>query len=237
MNGGQTLNTTVLLCGLVCVVSAIVGGGLTAAGWQFPIVNSVRRQMLLGIFGLILIGISVFGRPHPKPTPVPGSGSSQQPPQAPKSDVDQFRDSLFVIIDDSQNGFKGTTDSDGHRLVPPLRGALRGKINTELTGLTAEGSLEVEYASYDYDLNGQHPDTFEGLVDKVRRALGNSWSENSFVEHQHGSQQRVWFTSPGGRTEVDVFDGYSLVPSTQQWIHLLQVWVKDLKAKPIIVKD
>jgi hypothetical protein len=219
---GSTLttaeSTTVLVCGLTCVVAAIVGGGVKAAGWQFPIVNSVRRQMILGIFGLILIGISVFGRPHPDLTPGAGSDSTKESPPAPKSSVNQFRDDLFVIIDDAQNGFKSITDSDGHRLVPPLPGALRGQLHKELTGITADGSLAVEFACYDYDLDGKQWDTFDGLVDKVKHAIGDSWSENSFVEHQNNPapQQRVWFTSPGQRSEVDVFEGYTYAPSTKQ---------------------
>ena len=228
-----TESTTVLVCGLVCVVAAIVGGGVTAAGWQFPIVNSVRRQMILSIFGLILIGLSVFGHPQPIVTQVPGSGSIQKPPKATERNVDQFRDNLFVIIDDVQNGFRSTT-------APPLSGALRGRLCNELTGFTAGGSLEVKSACYDYDLDGKQSDTFDGLVDKVRHALGDSWYEESFIDHGHVSpspQKRVEFTSPGQRTAVDVFEGYAYAPSTKQWSHQLQVWVKDLKAKPIIVKD
>jgi hypothetical protein len=41
--------------GFACVIFAIVGGGLTVFGIKVPIISSVKRQVLLGIFGVILL--------------------------------------------------------------------------------------------------------------------------------------------------------------------------------------
>jgi hypothetical protein len=52
--------------GSVCVVAAIVGGGVHALGTDLPIVGSLLRQLLLGLFGLVLIlfGLALIGIPH-----------------------------------------------------------------------------------------------------------------------------------------------------------------------------
>lgn len=234
-----TQSTTVLACGLVCVVAAIVGGGVTAAGWQFPIVNSIRRQTILGVFGLILVGISLFGRGQFPDEAKEAHHSARQTSPNPAPEITKFRDDLSVIIDDAQAGFNSTTDGNGNRLVPTLTGALRGQLCEEPKDLTADGTLYVDFACYDFDLDGKPSGTFAGLVDKVKRSVGDSWSQETRVEGKASPapQQEVTFTSPGNRTEVDVFDSYAYSPSTRQWTHQLQVWVKDLRAKPVLRKD
>jgi hypothetical protein len=49
------MSTTLLTTGLVCIIAAIVGGGLKAFGIEIPILQSGKRQVLLAIFGSILI--------------------------------------------------------------------------------------------------------------------------------------------------------------------------------------
>src|ERR1700688_4009584 len=68
------MGTTLLTTGLVCVIAAIVGGGLRAFGFELPALQSGTRQGLLAIFGGILIVAGVYGlRPssplHPPPKP------------------------------------------------------------------------------------------------------------------------------------------------------------------------
>lgn len=70
------MGTTLLTTGLVCVIAAIVGGGLRAFGFELPVLQSGTRQGLLAIFGGILIVAGVYGlRPssplHPSPRPPP----------------------------------------------------------------------------------------------------------------------------------------------------------------------
>ncbi len=60
------MNATLLVTGVVCVIAATVGGGLKAAGIEFPIFASIKRQLLLAAFGAALIAISLIS-PHPDP--------------------------------------------------------------------------------------------------------------------------------------------------------------------------
>ena len=68
------MSNTLLTTGLVCIIAAIIGGGLKAFGIEIPILQSGKRQVLLAIFGFILIiaGYSVqeSGKPQPSPTEI-----------------------------------------------------------------------------------------------------------------------------------------------------------------------
>lgn len=55
------MQATLITAGIACVVAAIVGGGLTAYGIKVPGVESVPRQLLLGMFGLVLGALGFFG--------------------------------------------------------------------------------------------------------------------------------------------------------------------------------
>lgn len=46
------MNSVLLTAGVVCVIAAVVGGGLKAFGIDVPVVNSLRRQFLLFVVGL-----------------------------------------------------------------------------------------------------------------------------------------------------------------------------------------
>jgi hypothetical protein len=52
------MNTTLLSAGIVCVIAAIVGGGLKAFNIEIPALNSLRRQLMLGLLGLVLLVIA-----------------------------------------------------------------------------------------------------------------------------------------------------------------------------------
>jgi hypothetical protein len=43
------------LLGVACIIAAIAGGGFKLAKTEFPTITSVRRQLLLALFGVILI--------------------------------------------------------------------------------------------------------------------------------------------------------------------------------------
>jgi len=47
--------TTLITIGIVCIIAAIVGGGLSAFQIEIPVLSSLKRQIILGVFGLILI--------------------------------------------------------------------------------------------------------------------------------------------------------------------------------------
>jgi len=64
------MGNTVLTLGLVCITAAIVGGGLKAFKIEVPVIASVKRQLLLAGFGIVLLaGFGVVppgGRPPKK---------------------------------------------------------------------------------------------------------------------------------------------------------------------------
>ena len=67
------MDNTLLGVGIACVIAAIVGGGLKAFGLEIPLVNSVKRQTLLGLLGVVLTvvavrpdGFGLLGNEEPK---------------------------------------------------------------------------------------------------------------------------------------------------------------------------
>jgi len=58
------MSETVLVIGLASVAAAIVGGGLNLAGIVFPPLASIRRQVLLAVFGLLLVTAAGLGDSH-----------------------------------------------------------------------------------------------------------------------------------------------------------------------------
>ena len=48
------METSCLTLGIVAVGAAIIGGGLKAFSVEVPLISSVRRQVILGIFGGLL---------------------------------------------------------------------------------------------------------------------------------------------------------------------------------------
>lgn len=46
---------TLLTTGLLCVIAAIIGGGIEALGGKVPVIESLKRQIALGVFGIILL--------------------------------------------------------------------------------------------------------------------------------------------------------------------------------------
>lgn len=64
------MDVTLLVIGILCLVAAVVGGGLKLAGAEFPPLASARRQLLLALVGLAaaVAGVTVIA--------LPDSGSS-----------------------------------------------------------------------------------------------------------------------------------------------------------------
>ena len=49
------MNVTLATIGIVCIVAAIAGGGLKAAGAEIPVITSRLRQLALGAVGVGLL--------------------------------------------------------------------------------------------------------------------------------------------------------------------------------------
>ena len=62
----EQMATTLLSCGLACIIAAVVGGGIDAFGVKIPKILSLRRQCLLAAFGFVLaiIGFHLGTRPQ-----------------------------------------------------------------------------------------------------------------------------------------------------------------------------
>lgn len=54
------MSGTLLSVGIACIIGAIVGGGLKAFGIEIPALSSVRRQILLGGVGVLLVLVAIF---------------------------------------------------------------------------------------------------------------------------------------------------------------------------------
>lgn len=48
-----------LTLGIVCVIAAVVGGGLKLLGIEIPPINSLPRQLALGAMGIVLIVVGI----------------------------------------------------------------------------------------------------------------------------------------------------------------------------------
>ena len=57
---------TLLIAGIVCIIAAVVGGGVKLFGNELPALGSTRRQVLLAIVGLAFL-IASYMVAHPKP--------------------------------------------------------------------------------------------------------------------------------------------------------------------------
>lgn len=51
------LKSPLVILGIVCVLAAIVGGGVKALGSELPVISNWRRQSLLAAFGIVLIAV------------------------------------------------------------------------------------------------------------------------------------------------------------------------------------
>ena len=58
------MSNTILGFGLVCIAAAIIGGGFSAAGATVPVITNRIRQVLLGVFGVIVVLGATRGGNH-----------------------------------------------------------------------------------------------------------------------------------------------------------------------------
>lgn len=64
------MDTTIFFLGIACIIAAIVGGGLKAVGFEFPLLKSLPRQIILAALGLILIFVSKSVHPSDQTKPM-----------------------------------------------------------------------------------------------------------------------------------------------------------------------
>ncbi|MGZ8200512.1 MAG: hypothetical protein ACXWUC_06955, partial [Methylosarcina sp.] len=91
------MENTLFGVGVGCIIAAIIGGGLKAFGMEIPLFNSIKRQVLLGLFGLILITSPFVLRPIEQLLPV----DAEQIPQVA---------GLWRITQHGEQNFDGSLD-------------------------------------------------------------------------------------------------------------------------------
>jgi len=72
------MNTTLLVIGLICLIAAVVGGGLEMAGAKVPVLDSPARQVALGVVGFIGI-VLAFVASRSSANSVPGNATPPAP--------------------------------------------------------------------------------------------------------------------------------------------------------------
>jgi hypothetical protein len=91
------VENTLFGVGAGCIIAAIIGGGLKAFGMEIPLFNSIKRQVLLGLFGLILITSPFVLRPIEQLLPL----DAEQIPQVA---------GLWRITQHGEQNFDGSLD-------------------------------------------------------------------------------------------------------------------------------
>lgn len=83
--GGIAMENFIIGAGILCIIAALVGGGVTVAGGTIPVIKTIKRQILLGVFGAALLYVGLRereGEVTPPTTPPAleqdGVGQSQQ---------------------------------------------------------------------------------------------------------------------------------------------------------------
>ena len=125
------METILLTTGLVCLIAAIVGGGLKAFNIELPGIASVTRQILLGALGLSLLSVSLLPEIFSEDKP------NQRTSTTPRSDgcgalADEFE---TTGLDSWQQLNSGTFSlKDGNVIITAQDGAdVRGDLQGGVT--------------------------------------------------------------------------------------------------------
>lgn len=81
------MNESLLVAGIVCIVAAIVGGGVKLLGAEVPVLNSFARQALLFTVGVAFLAASYFTSLPKAARDGPVGPPSGAPPVAPPADI------------------------------------------------------------------------------------------------------------------------------------------------------
>jgi hypothetical protein len=150
------VRNTVLYLGIACIIAAIVGGGLSAFGIVIPLLNSIWRQLLLAVFGLVLVAVALY-IPQVRPNLTYGTWTLEN-----------------AIDEDGQNFSDSTLNFTSQQDAPDglaLKGRFTWRLNDKLIGTE-------EFIGHYLDSNRQV--IFEGMsvvvLDKAHELTPSSYS-------------------------------------------------------------
>jgi len=164
--------------GIACIIAAIIGGGLKAFGMEIPLVNSVRRQLLLGLFGAVL---AMFA-----------AGAGHDGPSAPSAQLQQGGDSIIgtwrqlgYVPETSEWKYLGTFDvakTNGNYTIsareqqeaPNVLNSI-GIFDVQSDGTSLRfNSNWGEGKVGNFDLHRTSPTVFEGTVSVENQVVGRT---------------------------------------------------------------
>jgi hypothetical protein len=81
------MESTLLSAGILCLIAAVVGGGLAFSGATVPVINSPGRQAMLASLGVVFIALAFHQSLATLllPSPVTGPGGNVQSEEHPTS--------------------------------------------------------------------------------------------------------------------------------------------------------
>jgi hypothetical protein len=138
------MGETLAVLGATCMIAAVIGGGVTLAGHEFPVINSYFRQFLLFALGLplFLIGLGLAVSPDDDNDGGNGGGQSFNPPNTftPAPTAPAFPNAVeFALLSHIPVSVRQTcARTTGVELLP-----------TELASVTCAAPVgEVSYTGY-----------------------------------------------------------------------------------------
>jgi hypothetical protein len=106
-----------LIIGILCLASAVVGGGIKMAGAEFPVLTSRTSRVMLSIVGMLALGAALFlyfqktGSTNTTPAPsqsrsIPASKASSpaSPPQTSSTAATKFLRELSPVVNSVDKG-------------------------------------------------------------------------------------------------------------------------------------
>jgi len=163
MSGGCLVIKFFVTIGAVCVVAAVVSGGLKASGFEFPLVSSGWRQVLLGAVGLAFLagGLSpefagpgnsgsqggvaqdpvLETAPRSSATGSDGGATPRGPTRVPVGDqpngLAALGDYVYVAAEAGESGGSGVTRIDARTGQPKGRAEYQGQVLGIAAGMGA----------------------------------------------------------------------------------------------------
>jgi len=142
----QSWQLWLILLGALCVVAAVVGGGVKFFGAELPGINSVRRQIILSVFGIVLIATSlVWGR---------GPNTTTKMPPASRQIALNFTGTNFLLhpagVAVDNNGTVYVADHDHNRVMRLAAGSDTPTQMLQFTGLNWPSGVAVDTAGSVY---------------------------------------------------------------------------------------